>query len=215
MQTARKNTSFTFPGFTFNDQSSPVEFDNVSAYEIALPALVAAQVGTLSTRTDNNTGIATLSTGHGITTGMVVDVYWAGGVRYGMDATVATNAVTVDGGAGDNLPSQGVAVTVVEQVEINPLNLDGDAAQIVGVFYRNASDQAAKAHIDMQDSGSATIEEIDLVHETAVGGCNNIVNISGGETNVYTGNVITKGFASHNSLSAGIVYVLAGIDSTP
>lgn len=215
MPTAKHSRSFTFPGYSFNDQAAAVSFDNVNAYEIPLAALVAAQTGTLTTRTDDDTGVATLSTGHGITTGMVVDVYWSGGVRYGMDATVSVNAVTVDGGAGDVLPSQDDPVTVVEQVEINPLNLDGDNAKIVGVFYRNASDQSAKAHIDLQDSGSSQIAEHDLVHETANSGLNAVTNISGGDTNIYTGNPITKGFASHDSESAGTLYVLAGIDSTP
>jgi len=203
------------PGYSFNDQSAAVAFDNFNSYEIALPATAAAKSGTLTTRTDDDTGVATLATGHAITTGMVVDVYWTGGVRYGMDATVSGLAVTVDGGAGDNLPAQDDPVTVVEQIEINPLNLDGDNAQMVAVMYRNPASATAKAHIDLQDSGSATIAEHDLVHETAVGGMNGVTNIAGGDTNIYTGNPITKGFCSHNGSTAGILYVLAGIDSTP
>jgi hypothetical protein len=221
MPTTQSNASFSFPGYpTFSNNGARVSFDHISAYEITLPALVAAQTGTLSTRTDNDTGVATLTTGHGIvTSGDKVDVYWSGGVRYGMTATVATNDVTIDGGGGDNLPAQSTAVTVVTQVEINPLNLDGDNAQVVGVIYRNTGagagmDTGAKAHIDFQDSGSASINELDLVHETAAGGLDEIVNISAGDTNTYTGNPITKGFASHDSTSAGTLYVLAGIDST-
>lgn len=215
MPQAQQNRSFSFPGYAFNGAATPVSFDSMSVYEVTLPALVAAQSGTLTTRTDDDTGVATLSTGHGIITNDVVDVYWSGGVRYGMTATVSVNAVTVDGGAGDVLPTQDDPVTVVKQTEINPLNLDGDNAQIVGVFYRNPNDTGAKAHIDFQDSGSASIEELDLVHETANGGMNHITNIAAGDTNIYTGNPITKGFASHDSTSAGTLFVLAGIDSTP
>ena len=157
MPTAKRNVSFTFPGYAFNAQEQAVSFDSIAAYEIDLPALVAAQVGSLTTRTDDNTGVGTLSTGHGLVTNDVVDVYWSGGVRYGMVATRSVNAITVDGGAGDVLPAQDTAIAIVKQTAINPLNLDGDNAEIVGVFYRNASDQSAKAHIDFQDSGSATI----------------------------------------------------------
>lgn len=75
-------------------------------------AIPAGKVGSLTTRTDNDTGVATMVAGHGFVTNDVVDVYWDGGVRYNMTATVATNAVTVDGGAGDNLPAQATALVV-------------------------------------------------------------------------------------------------------
>ena len=216
MPTAKENKSFSFPGYSFNAQAAAISFDSIAAYEIALPALIAAQTGTLTTRTSDTVGTATLGSGHGILTGEIVDIYWSGGVRYGVTVgTVAGTSVPFSLGGGDVLPIATTAITVVLQTEINPLNLDGDNAEIVGVFYRNASDTGANAHIDFQDVGSATIEELDVVHETAAGGLNHITNISGGDVNVYTGNPITKGFASHDSLFAGVLYILAGIDSTP
>jgi len=215
MPSAQHNQSFTFPGYSFNAQEAAVTFDSISAYEVTLPAIAAAQVGTLDTRTDDDTGVAGLSSGHGISTSDVVDVYWSGGRRYGMDATVSGDNVTIDGGAGDNLPTATTAVTVVIQTEINPLNLDGDNAEVVAIVYRNANDSSAKGSLDLQDSGSASIKQVDLVHETANGGLDNVWNISGGDTNDFTGNPITKGFASHDSQQAGTLYVLAGIDSTP
>jgi len=213
MPSAQELRSFSFPGYSFNDQSAAVTFVGTVTIEKTITALVAAQTGTLTTRTDDDTGIATLSTGHGIETADVVDVYWSGGVRYGMDATVSVNEITIDGGAGDNLPVQDTAVTVVEQTAIE-VNFDGDDAQIIGIFYRNASDTAAKAHLDLQDVGDATIKEVDLVHESANGGCDNIWNISAGDTNDFTGNRVTHGAASHDSTSAGTLYILVGITAT-
>ena len=210
MPQAQEQRSFGFPGYQFNDQSSAVEFESALAYTKALPALAAAQTGTLTTKTDDDTGIATLSAGHGIETADVVDVYWAAGIRYGMDATVATNAVTVDGGAGDALPTQDTAVTVVEQIDWE-IDFDGDDAQIIGVFYRNPDDTGAKAHVDFQDSGSAQVNEVDLVHETANGGCGQIVNVSGGDTNDYTGNAIALAKVTHDSQQAGTAYCLVGL----
>lgn len=202
--------SFTFPGYSFNDGLSTVDFEGAVIVEKTLAALVAAQTGTLTTRTDDDTGVATLSTGHGIESADVCDVYWADGVRHGMVATVATNAVSLDGGAGDNLPAEDTAVTVVKQTAVE-VNFDGDTLEIIGIFYRNPSDTGAKGHLDLQDSGDATIKEVDLVHETANNGLGNIWNIEGGDTNVFTGNRITHGAASHDSLYAGTLYVLAGI----
>lgn len=215
MPSAQHLQSFSFPGYSFNSNEAAVSADSISAYEITLPAVSANNVGTLTTRTDNDTGIATVESSHTIETNDKVDVYWSTGVRYGMDATVSGATITVDGGAGDSLPIQTTVVTVVKQTVINPLNLDGDNAKIVGVFYRNASDTGAKAHIDFIDSGDATITELDLVHETAQGGLAQICNINGGDTNIYTGNPITDAAASHDSAYAGTLYVLALIDSTP
>jgi hypothetical protein len=201
----------TVVGFSnaFSDQGTAVACDTKLENETDLTALVAAQTGTLTTRTDDNTGVATLSTGHGITTGMVCDVYWAAGVRYGMDATVSSNAITLDGGAGDVLPLQDVACTVVQQTEVN-VNFDGDDALVIAVVYRNPNDTGAKAHVDFQDTGNASIQEIDLTHETVSGGLVrnvNLFNISAGDTNVFTGNRITHCAASHDSTSAGTLYI--------
>ena len=85
-------------------------------------AAAAAKTGTLTTRTDDNTGELTMSASHGITTGARLDVYWTvGGVfgcRRGMTVgTVATNAVPIDGGTGDVLPAAASAVVAMVPVE--------------------------------------------------------------------------------------------------
>jgi hypothetical protein len=212
MPQAQEMRSFSFPGYSFNDQSAAVSFESPLAFTKALPALVAAQCdGELTGRTDDDTGIVTLSTGHGIETSDVVDVYWAGGVRYGMTATVSDNAVTVDGGSGDALPVLTTTITAVaEQIDWE-INFDGDDAQIIGVLYRNPDDTGAKAHLDLQDSGPVTIEELDLVHETANGGLDHITNIAAGDTNIYSGNRIVAGKVTHDSQQAGTVYCCVGI----
>jgi len=211
MPQSQKGWSFAFPGYAFaGDGTNHVSHVGNVVVEQAIPAIAAAQTGTLTTRTDADTGVATLSTGHGIETGDVVDVYFAAGVRYGMDATVATNAVTVDGGAGDDLPDQDDAVTVVVQTAVE-VNFDGDDAQIIGIFYRNPNDTGALASLDLQDTEDNSIEALDLVHEKAAGAGVPIYDIANGDTNVFTGNRITQGAASHDSQSAGTLYILVGI----
>ncbi len=67
--------------------------------------------GTLSTRTDADTGIATLASGHGITTNDTVDVFWNAGQIYAMTVTAsASTTIGIDGGSGDDLP---IATTVI------------------------------------------------------------------------------------------------------
>jgi len=209
MPTSRPVTSFEFPGYSFNDNPSNVSFVTTVATEQTMTALNSSQTGTLSTRTDDDTGVCTLSSGHGLSDGKV-DVYWSGGVRYGMDGTVSGTEVTVDGGAGDNLPVVSTAVTVTAQTSIE-VNFDGDDAQIIAVTYRNSSDTAAAAHVDFQDAGDATIQEVDVVHETANGGCDQIWNISAGDTNDFSGNRVTEALASHDSEYAATLYILVGL----
>ena len=115
MPQSQKTWGFLFPGYPFNSDGSN-NVSHVSSLTVvkAIPAILAAQTGTMTNKTDADTGVITLSTGHGIETADVVDVYFPAGVHYGMDATVATNAVTVDGGAGDDLPENAIACTVVK-----------------------------------------------------------------------------------------------------
>ncbi len=83
--------------------------------EAAVPfsvTLAAAKTGTLTTRTDDNTGTLTMSASHGITTGARLDLYWTGGSRRGMTVgTVSVNSVPIDGGSGDVLPSAAASIT--------------------------------------------------------------------------------------------------------
>jgi len=213
MPRAQSIRSFQFPGHAFSDEAAAVDFESALAVEKTIPALVAAQTGTLTTRTDDDTGVATLSTGHGIETDDVCDVYFAAGVRYGMTASVSTNAITLDGGDGDALPTQDDPVTVVVQTPIE-VNFDGDDCAIIGVIYQNFNNTGAKGSIDFQDTSGNSIEALDLVHEKANNGLGNIVNITGGDTNVYTGARITQAHASHNSLYAGKIIICVGITPT-
>lgn len=78
-------------------------------------SVAGGKAGSLTTRTDNDTGQVTAAS-HGLSNGDIVDVYWSGGSRYGMTVgVVAGDVVPVDGGAGDNLPAAATAVVIVEQ----------------------------------------------------------------------------------------------------
>lgn len=81
---------------------------------VANPSVPAAQPGVLTVRTDNNTGSLTMTnSGHGIVTGQRIDLFWAGGARYGMTVgTVAGLVVPIDLGSGSNLPSAAAAIVV-------------------------------------------------------------------------------------------------------
>lgn len=183
--------------------------DSAVSAEITLPA---GKAGTLTTRTDDNTGEATLGTGHGIESADVVDVYWDGGMRYGMTVgTVDGNDVPLDGGTGDNLPAQGTAVVVTKQVPIN-VAIDGDAAEIIGLSLEMSDPSAtSKGHVLFEDSDGDDIAAIPLSANQPL-----VYDLAGGASNPFTGDPIVSAAASNGSSSASATLkILAAVDATP
>lgn len=187
--------------------------DSTPNIEIALPAGTA---GTLTTRTDNDTGVVTVAS-HGITTSDTVDVYWSGGKRYGVDVTATTaTTISIDIGSGDNLPSTSTPVVIVKQVVAN-LQLDGDNAKIVAVSYEMApaAGDGYGCRVTLFDAvnggGSAVGSGLTLLANQP-----NICDITGGATNLYTGNVISSLVASNGSSSYDAkLKIIAEVDATP
>lgn len=218
MPAAQKTQALQFPGYSFNAQAVPVTGTSMKSHEIPLAAVPTANAGTLTTRTGDGIGVATLDAAHTIVSADVVDVYWATGRRYGMVATKSGAEVTLDdgaagaGGAGDALPAQTTAVVVVKQTELN-FTLTGDSVQAFAVMYRNAGDANARASADLQDSSDATIEAFSLVREQANGGLANAYFPAAGDDNPLAGEVVTQAYVSHGSTtSAGTLYILALVD---
>ncbi len=145
----------------------------------------AAKVGALTTRTDDNTGELTMQASHGITTGAKLDLYWASGKRLGMTVgTVATNAVPIDGGSGDNLPADETAITAMVPVEF-PIVADGDDVVTIDAW------STADADVLITDASNVSI----LALETDGNGYSWLA--ASGETNPVAGDSIAKVFFSH------------------
>lgn len=160
--------------------------------ERASPTVPVAKVGTLTTRTDDNTGVLTMSAGHGFTTGNKIDVFWSGGSRRAMDATVAANAVTVDGGSGDALPTNNTAITAMVPTEVL-MDIDGDQVVAVAVYSPKAG------YIVFVDDGPADIS--DATYQLDAGEGKGWVSGDGG-TNPLTGDTVTKVKFSHGNSAA-------------
>jgi len=144
------NNQVTVAGKTFNAQRTVTSDGAV----IVDPALAAAVAGSLSTRTDNDTGVLALASGHGVTTGARLDLYWSGGKRYGMTVgAVSGTSVPVDGGAGDNLPTAATSVTaMVPQLEDFAVDAADLQALLVGCD--------SPAVVVIRDGSAATIAAI-------------------------------------------------------
>jgi hypothetical protein len=109
LQVCQIVNNFSLGGIAFN-ASAQLTADVQESTTYSVPV---AQTGTLTTRTDNDTGTLTMASGgHGITTGARLDIYWTGGCRRGMVVgTVSGTTVPIDLGSGDNLP---IATTTIQ-----------------------------------------------------------------------------------------------------
>jgi hypothetical protein len=166
--------------------------------------LNTAKAGTLSTRTDNNTGTLTLGSGHGITDGQIIDVYWSGGVQRTVTVgTVSGTSVPIDGGIGDNLPTATTAITACVQKAIN-LSIDGDNTKILAVILETVDKSLrTAANVQFLDAASDVIAEIDLVANVS-----QVWDIEGGSSNPFTGDPITNLKASQANSTSTETYTL-------
>ena len=115
MTTASLKVTGTIGGIAFNGALTR-EASSLLTFNETIPA---AKSGTLTTRTDNSNGVITMSSGHGIVTGNVINIYWTGGSRKGITASVSTNALTVTGGSGDNLRTANTAIRVAKVITLD------------------------------------------------------------------------------------------------
>jgi hypothetical protein len=174
-----------------------------------------AQAGTLSTRTDNDTGTITMTSGgHTITTGAVVDIYWSGGVQYSVTVgTVSGTSVPFDAGVGDNLPAETTAVTIVVQKNVN-LYIDGDNTKLISICLETTTDTLRTAGLLIAyDAANDTIATIDLVANVP-----QVWDIEGGSANPFTGDPITYLKVSQGNATTTETYTLkiSGVyDATP
>lgn len=165
-------------------------------------ALDAAVDGTITTRTDDNTGVLTLGSGHGLTDSDTVGVYWDGGVRYGMTITAYdTTTITVDGGAGDNLP---VLTTVVYAGKETTIDTDFTANDLEYLLVH----ATARASVEFKSEADASHLEIDVAADQAWDWMSDL-----GVANPMAGDTVGKIVASSGSTTAATVTISALINT--
>lgn len=176
------------------------------------PTIPVALAGTLSTRTDDDTGVFTGSGSGLLSENDVVDVYWTGGRRYGMAiGTPSGSTYPLEGGAGDVLPAQATAITVAEQTVVN-VTIDGDNLEILGLqLFKSDAASTARGHITFKDAAADAIAQIDLDANEA-----QVYDIDAGFTNPFTGDVIATAHATQSDSSATATLKIVGVqDTTP
>jgi hypothetical protein len=200
---ATLNRAFTISGMNFNI-STTVSSDLGPQFSVDL---AVAKSGTLSTRTDDNTGTLTLESGHGVQTGDRLDIYWEdddGNMerRYGVTVgTVSGTSVPFDLGAGDNLPAAATEVTAMvpdEEVFV----VTGDNAVSVAAACANGGT------VVFATAANATVLAVELTPTNA-----SYVWTTGAGTNPLAGGSVTKVFVSQPSaLAEGEIYGIVQAD---
>lgn len=200
MATATVNISAAIGGVSHAAALSRTGTGQISVEE----PLPAGKAGTLSTYTDPNTGILTVGSGHGITTQDKVNVFWAGGMRYGMTVTATgETTVEIDAGTGDNLPAQTTAIVVAAQVTINA-SFDGDDVQAV------LASCDKRCHLEFQSSGPATIYAVEIAAGEAIWWASDCGYANPLAAAVTAQVLASAGEASAAALKLGVLY-----DPTP
>lgn len=207
------NNSVNISGLGISiSKNTPRTADGGAAVEIAIPA---GKVGTLSTRTDDETGTLTMDSGHGITTGAIIDLYWEGGSRHGITVgTVSSNTVPIgadDKGVGDDLPSQSTDIVAMVQLAFN-CSIDGDELSLLAMqLYFNDASEDAEGYVSFLDDGDAEIEALKLQASVP-----RVFDIAGGDPNGFTGDPITNAVVTHGSaVNSAILKLVWVADATP
>jgi hypothetical protein len=161
--------------------------DALNSREVSVPA---AKTGTLGTRTNDTTGTLTMVSGHGITTGARLDIYWTtAGVYYArrgvVVGTVSGTSVPISGGSGDALPLATAALTAAVPQE-EEFTLNGDDA-VALVCYTAARGTFVFAESDNTEVWSRVL---------LAGGVGNWLT-NGPEANPVEGASVAKVFLSH------------------
>jgi hypothetical protein len=155
MSTARLSSNMTIGGRNVTG-SMTVTDEAVETQEIILPAGIA---GTLTTRTDDNTGVVTVASGHGITDTDTVMVSWVGGLQRVIDVTATTaTTISIDLGVGDNLPVATTAVVVSKSVN-STLTVPASGLKAFAIQNRN------RVYANVRDGSATSLFAKDLPAE--------------------------------------------------
>ena len=161
------------------------------------PTLNAALSATLTTRTDNTSGVLTMEdSNHGIENTDLFDLHWLNGstpqCAYGCNAAnVSGNSVEFSGAAGDVLPTEDNTVNACAVSTVDT-DFDGDLVEMIVI----GSD--VQAHITFRDSGGTVIAAETLAANEGWAWASNQ-----GVANPLTGNAVAEALISCGNATNG------------
>jgi hypothetical protein len=184
-------------------ESRTLSADRGLTVEKSIPV---AKSGTLTTRTDNDTGVITFAAGHGFVNGDRVDLYWniAGvlGSRRGITAAMTGDTMAVDVGAGDNLPIA-TSTIIVCKAPAFEFQLTGNSLVGLAIFAE------ARCTVVIAQAGGTEI----YAYSGKIAGVSRIWATDDAETNPLAGGAVGKVYLSHaDTTGAKVVRVGAAVN---
>lgn len=186
--------------------------DHAPPWEVELPAAKALSAWV---KTDANTAAGNLAASHGLSTG-TYDVYWDGGQRYGVECTITTNAVALEGGAGTDFPATSDATVRISQQKTINTAIDGDAIKLalVKLFYVDDT-TVARGRALFEEGDGTDVYDMDTTEGLTANRLNKY-DVEGGDSNPFSGDAIAVCKASHsNTAAAATLQIGLIVDSTP
>ncbi|HEX8158772.1 MAG TPA: hypothetical protein VF526_15410 [Solirubrobacteraceae bacterium] len=161
-------------------------------------SLAAGHAGTLSTRTDANTGVVTVAS-HAITTQDKVGLFWSGGSRRGMTVTAVTGTtVSIDVGSGTDLPAASTAAVVCAETTLD-IDFAGDTT------YQAVAQASGRATFSFQQGGGTEVIAVEL---NSSGQANEFWEwhtcATGGTTNPFAGVTVGQVVVSNGDSSSAV-----------
>jgi hypothetical protein len=170
--------------------------EGIEPVDVVLP--VAKPVSSW-VKTDANTAAGNLPANHGLTDGKM-DVFWTGGRRYGVDGTIATNAFSLEGGAGDDFPASADETVVICPQTSLDVSFDGDNLVLIGAIATRAG------LLLFRDSGGALIgNPVDLLANVPWGWG------TGRGANPLSGNAVASATVSNASAEETANFKMTGL----
>jgi len=190
--TTTKSASFGSDSFVNNYADSG---NTKTDLNVSVPA---AKTGQLTTRTNNTDGVITMAAGHGFVTADKIDIFWTvagvAGSRRNVSTTVATNAVTITSGSGDNLPAN---LTNLTACKPTVATLTGSGTNFQALAANNPS--SGYGYVVFVDGSSADIAAATYRIATGKGVS---VSTAGGDSNPLGSSALGSVKFSHGDLAA-------------
>ena len=169
-----------------------------------------AGAGTSFTKVEDDEATVDLPAEHGFTNGDF-DVYWSGGLRYGVPGTIATNALTLGpGGAGDVFPASETAVIIARQTERHVVVDGNEISALAMAMEFIPATASAKASVDFQDAVPASEGQVDLEANTP-----RDWDMASGDTCPIGDLVLTAQISHADTVNVGTLKIIALVNSVP
>ena len=223
MPTATINKTYSLPGYSTlaSNVTRAGESVLIKGGPDALITLNSAHQMNTYAEGAANVVTGNLTAGHGQTDGNF-DFYWQeSGVnkcRYGVPVAIVINAITTTNvGVGNDFPTTPDAQPIICKQKTVSAAIDGDAVSVfwAALLFANVA-AVGRGHVAYQEAAGTAVGAHDITGillGTAVYEC----DITGGATNVLTGNLITKLQVTHNDPTYTPTFQLCVLeaDATP